>query len=172
MIAATALMQVGSNKKLHLFDTFADMTKPTSDDFEILSGISADQMLNNEQRIDGKSNTWAFATLGDVKQNFKEIDFPLDRLSYVEGVVLNTVPKHLPAQLAVCRIATDWYESTKHIITHAWPRISDFEILLLDDYDVWSGSRKAIDEYFLEIGYQLLSIRIDSGRLIIKLPKK
>jgi O-methyltransferase len=172
MIAATALMQIGSNKKLHLFDTFAGMTMPTSEDFEILGGVTANQMLNNERRVDGKSNTWAFATLGDVRQNFNEIGFPLDRLNYVEGDVLNTVPKHLPERLAVCRIDTDWYESTKHIITHAWPRISDFGILLLDDYDVWSGSRKAIDEYFLEIDYQPLPIRIDSGRLIIKLPKK
>lgn len=168
MIAATALMQSKSNKELYLFDTFSGMTDPTNFDFEILGGTPASEMLKNERKTAGKNNTWAFATLSDVQKNIRSTNFPFDRVKFIEGDVMQTVPHCLPKKLSLCRIDTDWYESTKHIISHTWPRLAEGGILLLDDYDVWSGSRAAIDEYFKEVNYRPLAIRIDSGRLIVK----
>ena len=170
LISAMALTQTGSQKEIYLFDTFMGMTQPTEFDYELLGGNTALKMLRNEKKMDGKINTWAYASLRDVQDGFKENSFPVERLHFVKGDVSDTVPMDLPERIALCRIDTDWYESTKHVISHAWPRLSDYGVLILDDYDVWSGSREAVDDYFNEIGYRPLATRIDSGRLIIKLP--
>ena len=80
----------------------------------------------------------------------------------------NTVPGNLPELISICRIDTDWYSSTSHILKNTWERISPGGILILDDYDIWSGARKAVDEFFSTLGYQPFLIRTEIGRIIIK----
>jgi hypothetical protein len=39
-------------------------------------------------------------------------------------------------------------------------------VLICDDYNFWMGHRKAIDEYFSELGESLLMCRIDSSAVM------
>lgn len=73
----------------------------------------------------------------------------------------------MPEQIALMRIDTDWYESTRHELEHLFPRLSPGGVLIVDDYGFWRGSRKAVDEYFQG---ELLLNRIDSDGVMALKP--
>ena len=72
----------------------------------------------------------------------------------------------MPERIALLRIDTDWYESTRHELVHLYPRLSPGGVLIIDDYGHWQGARKAVDEYF-QAGLFLNHIDY-TGRLAIK----
>ena len=75
------------------------------------------------------------------------IEVPLNQFKLVEGKVEETIPGTLPDEIAILRLDTDWYESTKHEMVHLFPRLVSKGVLIVDDYYTWSGSKKAVDEY-------------------------
>ncbi len=95
--------------------------------------------------------------------------YPPHRIHVVEGAVEDTIPDRAPDHLALLRLDTDWYESTKHEMTHLYPRLALGGVLLIDDYGHWDGARRAVDEHFATHGTPLLLSRTDyTGRLAIK----
>jgi len=81
-----------------------------------------------------------------------------------------TIPAHSPpAPIALLRLDTDWYESTKHEMVHLFPLLREGGVLIVDDYGHWQGARKAIDEYLAEHARREYLRRIDyTGRLLVK----
>jgi O-methyltransferase len=73
-----------------------------------------------------------------------------DKIIFIQGDVAVTleVPNNLPEGIAVLRLDTDWYESTKKELEILYPRLSVGGVLLVDDYGHWVGAREAVDEYF------------------------
>ena len=108
------------------------------------------------------------ADFDDVTAGMKTTGIRESQYHLIQGDVLQTVPKNLPPSLAVCRIDTDWYESTAHIIENCWDLIVPGGVLILDDYDMWTGARKAVDDFFESRGLKPLMIRPEVGRIIIK----
>jgi O-methyltransferase len=41
-------------------------------------------------------------------------------------------------------------------------------VIIIDDYDYWDGSRKAVDEFIASSGYRLLLVPVDSARVAVK----
>ena len=108
-------------------------------------------------------------SLDEVTRNVLGTGYPADRVRFVEGLVEDTIPEQAPEEIAVLRLDTDWYESTRHQLVHLYPRLSSGGVLILDDYGCWLGARQAVDEYIEEHGLHLLLTRIDSsGRLVVK----
>ena len=86
------------------------------------------------------------------------------------GRVEETIPAHAPERIAVLRLDTDWYESTRHELEHLYPRLAVGGLVIIDDYGHWEGARRAVDEYLAATGAQLFLTRIDyTGRLAVKL---
>ena len=84
-----------------------------------------------------------------------------------EGLVEQTIPSSAPERIALLRLDTDWYESTRHELAELYPRLERGGVLLIDDYGHFAGARKAVDEYFATD--PILLSRIDyTGRLAIK----
>jgi hypothetical protein len=76
----------------------------------------------------------------------------------------------LPEQIALLRLDTDWYESTRHELIHLYPKLTPGGILIIDDYGHWQGARKAVDEYLTNS--RTFLNRIDyTGRLAVKVSK-
>jgi len=167
MAAALRLMQLGERSRaLYLFDTYAGMTEPDSNDRSRISGFSAAQIL---KFAPANSKIVARATLDDVRQNMYSTGYPQDFIHLIEGPVERTVPDAAPEQIAVLRLDTDWYKSTKHELIHLFPRISTGGVLIIDDYGDWSGAQQATDEYIREAKLKIFLHRIDhTGRLAIK----
>ena len=75
-----------------------------------------------------------------------------------------------PDKIALLRLDTDWYESTKHELLHLYPILAMHGLLILDDYGIWAGCQKAVDEYFSERKIKIFLSRIDdSCRAAIKI---
>jgi O-methyltransferase len=96
--------------------------------------------------------------------------YPRERIHFVKGMVEDTLPQEAPEQVALLRLDTDFYKSTKHELVHLYPRISRGGILILDDYGVFRGAQQATDEYFRECDVEMFLTRVDEAvRLGVKL---
>ncbi|MFG2196496.1 TylF/MycF/NovP-related O-methyltransferase [Streptomyces sp. NPDC048639] len=163
--AARSLIAAGdTDRDLYLFDTFEGMPPPTEKDRRRDGEMASDLLARR-----GKdAPIWAIATLDDVQQGFEQVPYPKDRVHYVQGKVEDTVPANAPEQIAILRLDTDWYASTRHELTHLYPRLVSGGVLLIDDYGWWQGSREAVDEFLEETGARLLLLRMDEGRIAVK----
>ena len=95
--------------------------------------------------------------------------YPSERIHFVPGKVEDTIPASAPESIALLRLDTDWYESTKHELVHLFPRLATSGVLIIDDYGHWRGSRLACDEYFEQNRVPILLNRIDfTGRIALK----
>lgn len=166
MAIALALMARGdTSRHLYLYDTFEGMSEPTEHD-KALSGELAQAQL---ERTDREHPLWAVAGLEDVKANLASTGYPAERIHYVQGKVEDTIPATLPKQIALLRLDTDWYESTRHELQHLYPLLAKHGPLIIDDYGHWQGARQAVDEYFANAAEPVFLHRVDyTARLHIK----
>jgi O-methyltransferase len=169
MMAAARTLQIlgATDRDLYLFDTFEGMSAPTNIDVDF-RGRRASQSLASTSRSD-QDSYWCYASLEDVKHSVATVGYPEERIHYVQGKVEDTVPTQAPPEIALLRLDTDWYESTKHELNHLYPRLSSGGVLIVDDYGHWKGSRQATDEFIAATPDFGLLTRIDyTGRLAIK----
>ena len=104
-----------------------------------------------------------------MKANLASTGYPEDRLIYVKGVVEETIPEVAPDRIALLRLDTDWYRSTRHELDHLYPRLTTGGFLIIDDYGAYAGARQATDEYFAEKGNRPYLNRIDTAaRIAVK----
>jgi O-methyltransferase len=166
-LAARTFLSENDPRELWLFDTFAGMTAPTEHDVNF-RGERSDGTFKANQR-DGY-NAWAFASLEDVQQVMQRTGYPAERLHFVKGPVEETLRSHsLPDTIAVLRLDTDWYESTRDELQILYPRLAPRGVLMIDDYGHYAGAKKAVDEYFDGLALHPLLQPIDySGRIFIK----
>jgi hypothetical protein len=164
LMALTLLALNDRSRKLYLFDTFEGMPPPSAEDIAYTGEPAAD-VLAASDRTPGVRDNWAWATLEDVKRTLATAAYP--SVNYVPGLVEDTIPGEAPDQIALLRLDTDWYESTRHELEHLYPRLASGGILIVDDYGHWRGARSAVDGYFAKD--PVLLNRIDyTGRLIQK----
>jgi hypothetical protein len=166
MAVALTLLRLGvTDRDLYLYDTFTGMTAPSDEDVR-RSGERAADLLAEQSR---SSDIWAIAAIDDVREAVLSVGYPEERIHFVQGPVEETLPGNTPEQIALLRLDTDWYSSTKHELVHLFPRLTTGGVLLLDDYGYWQGARRAVDEYLTENGLYLLLNRIDNtARIALK----
>jgi O-methyltransferase len=164
-IVSRTLLAIGdTSRELYLFDTFEGMTPPTDKDLTY-DGKPVAELLSSRPRT---AKIWAVASLEDVQQGFEAIPYPSERIHFVQGPVESTLPDQAPDQIAILRLDTDWYESTRHELVTLYDRLSPGGILIIDDYGSYQGARAAIEEFIEETGARLLLLPIGPGRIAIK----
>ncbi|HEV2061568.1 MAG TPA: TylF/MycF/NovP-related O-methyltransferase [Solirubrobacteraceae bacterium] len=163
-VARTLAACGDTSRDLYLFDTYEGMPPAGERDLRH-DGRRATELLETLPR---ESKTWAVASLDDVRAGFEGVPYPRERVRFVEGRVEETVPASAPERIALLRLDTDWYESTRHELEHLYPRLSSGGVLILDDYGWWQGAREAVDEWLAETGERLLLVRAGSGRIAVK----
>ena len=148
MLAAMTCLVFGERaRKIYLYDTYSGMAEPTEDDRQNTKhNERARTKWDSLKRKDG--NDWCFASLEEVERNMNATGYPTDQLVFVKGRVEETLPQIKPDQIALLRLDTDWYASTKHELKHLYPLLSQNGLLLIDDYGHWAGAKKAVDEFF------------------------
>jgi asparagine synthase (glutamine-hydrolysing) len=52
--------------------------------------------------------------------------------------------------VSLARIDVDWYEPVMFSLKRIVPKLSVGGAIVVDDYNDWSGARKAVDEYFCQ----------------------
>jgi hypothetical protein len=84
------------------------------------------------------------------------------------GLVEETVPAQAPERIAILRLDTDWYESTRHELDHLYDRVPSGGVVIFDDYGFWVGARQAIDEFLERARAPVLLMPMASGRIMVK----
>jgi hypothetical protein len=167
-VARTLLESRDNTRHLHLFDTFDGMTAPTGEDVALTGETAADLMAASTDREDAES-VWCRAPLDVVRQAMASVGYDGSKIHYIEGRVEDTIPDSAPERIALLRLDTDWYESTRHEMIHLFPRLCVGGVLILDDYGHWLGARRAVDEYLQEHDVPLFLQKIDyTGRYAVK----
>jgi hypothetical protein len=167
MAVALTLLRLGvTDRELYLFDTFEGMTEPGEEDVK-QGGEHAADILRRSSR---DSSVWGVASIDEVRQAVLSVGYPGERIHFVKGPVEETLPAHAPAAVALLRLDTDWYSSTKHELEQLYPRLAHGGVLIIDDYAYWRGARQAVDEYVGQNDPNLLLIRIDHGARVALKP--
>lgn len=161
LVVARALVELGvTDRDLYGFDTFSGMPAPTEDDVRYDGRRGADPSAMNLR---------VAPSVEDVRRLVLASGYPSDRLHLVPGRVEDTVPDAAPDDIALLRLDTDWYESTRHELEHLYPRLSSGGILIVDDYGHWQGARQATDEYLAQLERPPFLARVDyTVRIAVK----
>lgn len=83
-----------------------------------------------------------------VKGNFDRHSLPVgeNHIHLVKGLFQETMK--IEEKVALAHIDGDWYDSVMTCLQRITPHLIPGGVLVIDDYDCWSGCRTAVDEYF------------------------
>jgi asparagine synthase (glutamine-hydrolysing) len=83
-----------------------------------------------------------------VTDSFTRLGVPAaeHNVELVQGLFEDTIDLDEP--VAFAHLDGDWYESTMTCLTRIAPLLVPGGRIVLDDYYMWSGCRRAVDEYF------------------------
>jgi O-methyltransferase len=144
--------------------------------YDTFSGVPKNELIDNDTHIpmnkegSGESvesryvdDKWCYCDLDEVNQNVLECtknqtnykynneetkDIIDDIVIYVEGSVIDTIPKTLPEQISFIRLDMDIAAPTKHTLEHIWDLIPIGGVIHIDDYNMFSGVHEVVDEFF------------------------
>lgn len=123
-------------REFHLYDTFEGMTLSSEADKDI-NNISAQHLINQNPFLK------CISGLEEVQNNIRR--HCQIKAEYHVGDILKN--KFVPNQIAILRLDTDWYESTKYELDTFYDSVSPGGVILIDDYGHWQGCKKAVDEF-------------------------
>lgn len=129
-----------TQRKVWVADSFEGLPQP--DPTKDLNDAITHALL---QEIDSLS-----ISKQEVQENFARFDLLDERVEFLEGWFKDTLPEAPFEQVALCRLDGDWYDSTMDAITNLYPRLSDGGFIIIDDYGLPIGCKKAVDEYRAE----------------------
>jgi len=154
-----------SDREIYLFDTFNAMTMPTEHDVSA-TGVSA-------KKIKIAYNTNQLGnSLQDVKNNVYKTGYDKSKLKFIEGNVMEIIQNNIPDKIALLRLDTDFYESTKCEFEYLFPKLSEGGILIVDDYGRWQGSKKATNEYIKNNNIKIFLNQIYPSSAVIGVKQK
>ena len=170
MLIARKLLQLNDHKRnLFLFDTFEGMSDPNEKDVSAIDNSTASELLQKENKFEG-DNVWCYSSLEEVKSNLEKTNYSNEKIFYFKGKVEDTLPEPSVGRIALLRLDTDFYESTKHELETLYDLVVPNGIIIIDDYGHWSGSKKAVNEFIEKRKLKIFLNRIDyTGRLAIKM---
>lgn len=75
-----------------------------------------------------------------------------ENLELIEGNICKTIPDYVRTnpdfEISLLNLDTDVYEPAVTILENLYPRLKPGGVLILDDYNVFPGETKAVNEYF------------------------
>jgi O-methyltransferase len=168
VIAKTLLRLGESHRRIFMYDTYEGFPSdepidipysPNDNLFQVLEDDAAYRAAGADVRY--SSSDHMRSSMEQTRANVELAGYPSDKLIFVKGLVEDTIPEQIPDQIALLRLDTDLYRSTKHEFDHLYPRLSRGGVLVVDDYGFYLGSKQATDEYFKGHGIPLCLFRID-----------
>ena len=121
-----------TNRTVWAADTFAGIPRPS-------------KYAHVEDEVTQWEDRWV-AGLDEVKARIKRYGLLDDRIRFLEGAFLETLPGAGLGDLAVVRLDADAYESTRDAIEILYPKIPEGGFLIIDDWHL-EACRRAVMEY-------------------------
>ena len=136
-------------RQLFVYDVFGMIPPPSEqDDADVHTryreisegkseGIAGDRYYGYEENLREK-----------VASHFRRFELEPDTtgIHLVQGLFQDTIQLDQPVALA--HLDGDWYDSIMVCLRRIEPQLALGGLLVIDDYEAWSGCRKAVDEYF------------------------
>lgn len=139
-----AMLAASTDRVYWLFDTFDGMTEPGPQDTR--HGYHATDTIKYRK---GGPKNWCRSEIQEVQQNIDAWRRPDQTVIYKQGPVEQTLTaQDLPEKIALLRLDTDFYASTRIELEVLWPRVVPGGVMIIDDYGSWDGCRQAVHEYF------------------------
>lgn len=147
-------------RDIYMYDTFAGLVKPSAYDYTRADAVqyrmnSAEVYAHWAKGVlNETTNEWCYTPLETVQALLNSTGYPQDRLHYIVGDVMQTLkdPSNIPDRIAVLRLDTDWYESSKYELERLYDAVVPGGVVIFDDYFHWDGQRRATDEFFASRG--------------------
>jgi O-methyltransferase len=146
IFAYLAMRSKGLKRKIYLFDTFEGIDE--------VGPLVNGEVLNHGQIPSYYEN---------VKLNITECGCDLNDFVLIGGKVEETLSANTIDKIAILRLDTDFYSSTRFELEYLYPNLVPGGALIIDDYGVFQGSRDATDEYLAKLDCAPLLNRIDSA---------
>tara|TARA_B100000963_G_C22596071_1_gene657887 strand:- start:398 stop:1147 length:750 start_codon:yes stop_codon:yes gene_type:complete len=146
------------SRSIYLYDTYEGMTKPDLNDFHLVS---------KKKHMDEGYN---YCSLENVKENLSTINYDYQKIHYIKGDVMHTLPKSKHDKISLLRLDTDFYKSTKIELETLYKHIIKGGFIIYDDYGHWKGQFDAVEEFYKSKKINPLMIRSSrKERIAIKL---
>lgn len=139
------------SQPLYLYDTFGMIPPPTDQDgpdahhrYRTIvegrsEGIGEEVYYGYRQdlREEVRDNLWGFGFIPDD-----------DRIHLVQGTFEDMLD--VDYEVAVAHVDCDWYQSVRVCLARIGPMVMPGGCIVVDDYDHWSGARRAVDRWLDE----------------------
>jgi O-methyltransferase len=157
MLIAKTLLSLGeTSRELWLYDSYQGFVGEQAKDDVTWYGDSI------------KTRFPDFDTI--AMDNILSTGYPGEKLRLVKGDIERTAIDNRNGDIALLRLDTDTYHSTKAELEHFYPKLAPGGILIIDDYGHAHGARRAVDEYFADPARRVLLHRVNfTNRLAIKI---
>ncbi len=138
-----------ASRRLDVFDVFGMIPAPSSRD-----GADVHERYDRIRRGEsagirgGRYYGYEPDLLALVRRHFAESGFPVEEsnVRLIRGLFEDTLRIEEPVALA--HLDGDWYASVRTCLERITPALVPGGVLVIDDYDAWSGCRMAVDEFF------------------------
>jgi hypothetical protein len=150
-LGGSAIVLAASKTKarpMYVYDVFGTIPPPSDADGE-------DTLRRYEEIVAGRSKGIGGDTYYGYEENlqvkvrasFAQFGLAVNEhnVHLIEGLFQDTIRPDGPVALA--HIDGDWYDSVKVCLERIWPRLIVGGVVVIDDYDDWSGCRTAVDEF-------------------------
>lgn len=144
------LARARNGRKYFGFDVFGMIPPPSGADGSDVCARYATILSGKSSGIGGDKYYGYIDDLYEVvKSNFHSFDCKVDgeTIILVKGLFYDTLPTYADLAIALAHIDCDWYQPVKYCLEYAWQRLTPGGFIILDDYNDWSGCRKATDEF-------------------------
>jgi len=166
------LIKNNQERDIFMYDTFCGLTEPGENDYTckdaVLYNMTKENVHNQwkSQIINETTNNWCYTPVESVKKKLNLTGYPENKLHYIVGDVMETLKNknNIPEKIAVLRLDTDWYESSKYELEQMYDNVVIGGLIIFDDYYHWEGQRKATDDFFKKINMNYHFININNGK--------
>ncbi len=154
-LGGTALVMASAKRKgtpLFVYDVFGMIPPPSAMDGE---DVHERWNVIASRRSEGINGGLYYGYEKDlyakVMQTFDEfgIGTALNDISLIKGLFEDTMQIQGPVELV--HIDCDWYDSVLICLQRIWPHLVEEGVMILDDYDAWSGCKRAVDEFLQDL---------------------
>lgn len=157
-------------RPLFLYDVFGMIPPPGDEDAADVHDRYRIIAEGKSKGIGGDTYYGYVADLQDaVTANLRHFGVGCEdhNVTLVKGLLQDTL--HVHQSIAFAHIDVDWYEPVTTCLERIFPRLVPGGIMILDDYDSWSGCRKAVDRFLGRVGDQ---VTIDGAAGSMKITRR
>ena len=140
-----------ADRPLECYDVFGMIPPPSDrDDRDVHERYEVIARGDSKGIGEGRYYGYVDDLIDKVAASFADSGFPISghQVRLIKGLYEETMDFEGP--IALAHIDCDWYDSVTVCLERIAPRVAAGGLLIIDDYDAWSGCREAVDDYFRE----------------------